>query len=225
MGISDSLEGLGVDSSFFSNIGAKAGDFMFYFIIFLVIATIVGIGFYFLYQKKIYNKTLVIFEEVNGRAVQTQQLKGRETTIPKTTIQVLQLKSGQVLPKPVLKMGKDSYLFFIRDDGEWINFEFTNLNKELVKLDIKYNHVDMRYANSSLKELIKENHGSKDFWSQYGAWVIMGGFVILIGIAFYLGAKELADASALNAETGRVVGLAIDKLTDEIKTSGLRVAP
>src|SRR6056297_4027857 len=193
------LDNVGID---FSGMGQRISSFVMNAIYFLVFAAIVGLIVYYFYDKKTYNKKIQIFEEINGRAVPTRQYKAREMNIPNTSIKILRIKENKMfLPYPTIQTGSNNYLFFIRDDLEWINIGITNLNKKLTELDIRYNHVDMRYANSSLKELIKENYGQTDWLKKYGVYVALGIFVLIAGIALYLVADKLNETVSILDKT------------------------
>ena len=203
---------------------AGVGSFVTKLIIFILFAAVLGGIVWFMYNKKMYNKKIQIFEEINGQALPTRQFSAREVAIPNTSIKVYQIKENNMyLPSPTIQTGKDNYIFFIRDDHEWINVGISSLNKQLTELGLKYNHVDMRYANSSLKELIKSNYGESDWLKKYGVYIALGLFVVLAGISLYLVAEKLNTTTGL-LDTMMVRNENLMKeLVDKAQTSGIKL--
>lgn len=222
MGIGSDLgvDSLGID---LSGIGAGLSSFMQNLIIFLVFAAVIGIIVYFTYNKKVYCEKIQIFEEVNGQALPTKQFLAKEVNIPNTSIKVFQLKqTGMFLPRPTIQTGKSNWIFFIRDDHEWVNVGIENLNKKLTELGLKYNHVDMRYANASLKELIKSNYGDDNWLKKYGAYLALGILVIIMGVSFYLVAEKLNETTTLLDGTIARNEALTRELAEKLETSGIK---
>jgi len=223
MGVSDSISGTFADLGIKVNLfGGQVGGFISNLIIFIVFFGIFAVIVYFVYQKKLYNQKIQILEEVNGQTVPTQIYSAKELIIPNTSIKVFQIRENNMyLPRPTIQTGIRNWLFFIRDDHEWVNVGITSLNKQLTELGLKYNHVDMRYANASLKELIKTNYGDKNFWKEYGTLIIGALFFVLIGITFYLVAEKFAEVSTSLVEATKINAEVMREITNKLETSGL----
>ena len=223
MGIGDSIQdALGSVGANIDLFGGNAGQYIMGFILFLFAFAIIGIIIYYFADKKKYCHKIQIFEEVNGQAVPTKQYRAKEVTIPNTSIRVFYLKEGKMfLPRPTIQTGKNNWLFFIRDDHEWVNIGISSLNKQLTEMGLKYNHVDMRYANASLKELIKTNYGEKNFWKEYGAYVALGFLVIAICVGFYLVAEQQAEVANQLATAIKTNSDLMKTLVEKAETSGI----
>jgi len=140
----------------------------------IVLFVIVGAGIYFIFswlsKKKTYNKNIYWFEEGPERMIPIGQDQATELIIPGTNIPVFYIKSKDMyLARPVRKMGKNDFWFAIRNNSEIINFSMKNLNTEMKEAGLDYDHTDMRYASSYLKELIKRNYrdNSQPWWREY----------------------------------------------------------
>jgi len=177
------------------------GNFIYLLITFFVVALLVGAILYYFLNKKQYTKKIQIFEEINGKPAPAGMDYAKEITIPDSSIRIFQLKNRNLfLPRPTIQTGKDNYWFFIRKDHEWVNVGLDNLNDKLNDLNVHYDHTDMRYANSSLKELIKSNYGEKNWLKEYAPYIAIGFLIVFLGITFYLIADQLGTvASSLSA--------------------------
>jgi len=209
MGITDDLGGvvgeIGINTggSFFKGLGTSIN----FLILFVGIALLAGVIIYFVMNKKNYHIKINIFEEVNGQTTPVGTDWAKEITIPESSIRIFKLKKRNLfMPRPTTPTGKNNYLYYIRNDHEWINFGLGNLNKELKELGINYDHTDMRYSNASLKKLIKQNYGDKNWLKEYAPYIALGFLVVIIGVSFYLIADKLGSVA------GSLAGTA-DKMT------------
>lgn len=192
MGIGDQLGGvLGNAGLDVSNIGEKAGSFGQGLITFIIIAIGIGIITYLLMGKKTYNKKIHIFEEINGQAVPVGEDSAMEMNLDHTSLKVFYLKKRKLyLPRPTRQVGKGHYWYFIRDDGEWINFSLANMNNELKELGTNYDHTDMRYGNAALKKLIEKNFKKTNWMKEYAHYIAFTALIIILGVVGWLILRE-----------------------------------
>ena len=168
--------------------------------IFLIIGSIVFFILWRIQNKKLYNKKIFWFEEVNGMIVPVDEDLARELTIPNTNITTFYIKKKDLyLPRPVKRMGKDSYWFLIKNNREIINFSMKNINKNITKgmpeADLDYDHTDMRYAYINLREIIKRNYrdGSKKWWVEYKDVIATILLIFMLTISFYFLITKMGD--------------------------------
>ncbi len=207
MGIGDTLKDIGLELP--KGIGSGVGDFVQGFIFLIIVGIVVGGVVYYIANKKQYNKTIHIFEEVGGRTVPVGMDKAKEIILPNTSIRAFYLKRRKVfLPRPSIQTGIGHYWFFIRDDGEWMNVRLENLNLKLKELGLHYDHTDMRMANSSLKKLIEKNYKKLNWIKEYAPYIAIGILLLIVGISVFLiinqSTKSLAALGA-TAETNKAV--------------------
>lgn len=162
--------------------GAMSG--VMQFLLLVVMFFVVGAIFYWMFylkKSKADNKQQIHwFEEVNGAIVPIGKDLAKELTIPGSNVQVFYIKGRDMyLPRPRIKMGKNAYWFIIKRNGEIVNFAMKNINEEMKEANLDYDHTDMRYALTNLKELIKRNYRDKSqpWWREYKDVI---GLVILI---------------------------------------------
>ncbi|KKL63716.1 hypothetical protein LCGC14_2172310 [marine sediment metagenome] len=180
------LEGLsGFDAlGFLSGVGK-------FLVIILLFGAAAGILYWWLTTKKnkvLNNKKIFWFEEVNGNMTAVDEDVASELTIPGTNINVFYIKRKDMyLPRPVKRMGKDAYWFCIRNNREIVNFKMKNLNKEMSESNLDFDHTDMRYALTNLKELIKRNYRDKAtvWWREYKDVIAIVIFVFVLTLSFF----------------------------------------
>ena len=112
------------------NFGSTGLNFFAWLIIIIVISGMIGLFVFFFIRARKFNKTIVIFEEINGHFQKTRTDRAMEMKFSTAGDTIFYLmKSRKYLPNPSYQTGNRVYWFFIRSDGEWINFSLENLNE------------------------------------------------------------------------------------------------
>lgn len=222
MAFSDFLSQVGVDLG--SDAGGINFDFVANIIIFLILAVIAALVTWYIIDKKSYNKTIVKFREVNGITKRLGTEKAREIILPGTSVRAFYLKSSKFyIPRPSIESAQEEFWFFIRKDGEWINVGLTNINKELTKLGLHFDHTDMRMANAALKKLIDTSYKKGNWIKEWAPYLGFGAIIIMLGVSGYLVMNESAkitSAAAANVEILREITVAMK----DILTSANNIA-
>lgn len=230
MAIGDILGDIGLELP--EGIGSSVGDFVQGLIFLIIMGVVVaGIVYYFANRKQ-YNKTIHIFEEIAGKAVPVRIDKAKEIVLQNTSIRAYYLQKGKVfLPRPSIQTGIGHYWFFIRKDGEWINVGLENLNEKLNELKIHYDHTDMRMANASLKKLIEKNYKKLNWLKEYAPYIAIGMLILLLGITAFLiinQVKPISSSFTAAASANEIVATKLAEVVasmDNICTgSGIRGA-
>lgn len=170
------------------------------FVSLLILFLAAGGLFYFFYflkkRKKHYNKHIHWFEEVNGIMMAVGDDVARELTIPGSNITVFYIKEKDMyLPRPVIRMGKDSYWFAIRNNREIVNFSMANINKEMKEAKLEFDHTDMRYALTNLRELIQRNYKDKSqaWWREYKDVIGLVVLIFVLTLSFIFIISKVGD--------------------------------
>lgn len=211
MALSDALQKIGV--GFSSETGAKVGTLLSQSMIFLIVAVLVAIITYFIISRRAYNKTIHLFEEINGQTVPMGEDKARQIVLPFTSVRAFYLRKAKIyIPRPSKQTGKNHYWFYIRDDGEWMNVIPSNVNKEMKELKLKYDHTDMRMANASLKKLVEKNYKKSNWLKEYAPYIGFGILILMLGIVGFLIFGEAGKA--LGGISDNIANLA--KVTEQV---------
>ncbi len=175
----------------------KGGSMFFLLILSLIVlAIIVGFLYYMVSQKKLYNKKLHFFEEVNGRFIPVEDMLAAELVIPGTDIKVFHVKSNDLyLPRATQRMGKNKYWYAIRNNREIINFTMRNINDDMKEAGLDFDHTDMRYAHTNLREIIKRSYRDKStkWWKEYKDLISTIIFIFVMSIAFSVLIYQMTD--------------------------------
>lgn len=188
---------------------------LFIILIFGGIAIFIG---YMMIQKKRFNKTINIFEKINGRIEHTSTDKAREMKIGRSGDSVFFLKRAKkALPTPTIQMGRRKYWYYIREDGEWINFGVEDIDAIMKLAGVHYLDKEMRYARTALEQGLKERFDKPNFWKEYGVMIASIGFIVILGVMMFLLFDKWIELASVTNEgvktSGEVMKLARDILS------------
>lgn len=171
-------------------------------------------------QAKLFIERIFWFQEVNGQIIPIGDDWARQLTIPNSGITVFYIKSKNMyLPVPTKRMGKNAYWYVVKNNRELVNFTMKNINEEKNEGGLDYDHTDMRYAQSNLKDLIKRNYIDKatPWWKEYKeliSWVIL---IFIMSISFYFLFTKMAE---LVDRIGSLINIAEQLIRASEATSG-----
>lgn len=214
-----------LDGIDFGAILGGVGMFLASVFIFIVI----GGTTYFIFDRKNKakaNKKIFWFEEVNGSMVAVGDDNAVELIVPRTNISVFYIKKKDMyMPRPVKRMGMDSYWFCIRNNREIVNFTMKNLNEDMTEANLDYDHTDMRYAHSNLRELIQRNYrdNSKPWWKEYKDVISLVVLIFVLSLSFFF---IISKTGALIDKAGILIEHADEliKIAQATQGSGVVVA-
>ena len=215
--------------------GIKALDIfniVTYLILFVIFSFLVGIGVYLFVQRLKYNKQVVIFEKINGqfepikkdRAMLISHGRGGDKIF-----YIRKLKRYQ--PMPAYQTGRNTYWFWLRQDGELINFTPGDFDWESKQLGAKFLDKEMRYARVELQETLKERYNKPKFWEKYGGFILNIVAIAIILLFFWLIVREFLNSlgalQTVTDTTNKVLDRASTVISslDNICTGGSGIKP
>lgn len=195
---------------------------LFIIVIFAIIGFIIG---YMILRKRTFKYKIVIFEKINGQFEPTRKDRAREVKLGRGGHVALFLAKHKVYrARPKLQSGRKVYWYFIAEDGEWINFNPGDFDKDRRSMGAHIVDADMRYANEGLERSLRERYDKSNVWQQYGIYIVSVGFIVVVGIMTWLLFDkwiELAGTTNAGVKTaGEVMELAKQVLSsvDNIKS-------
>jgi len=224
--------GLGIEIPI-PSIGGITGGAITTIAAIFIFAIVIAIAIYLIYQARIYNKKIIVFENISGQGYQpTIKDKARTVKIGEEGFQVLYLRRLKVFRTAYgRKMGKNTYWFAVGQDGYWYNIVLGDIDAKMGMLDIEPVDRDVRGFHTAVGKNIRERYRKQKFMEKYGM-IMIGGlalFVVLIGIYFLLdkvaniseGAAQAVEAAAKLQDSSR----AIISSLDNICTGGRGIQP
>lgn len=222
--------------AWYTSVITSASTSILWLLLLVVIVGVVGVGLYAFFQWKVYNKTVVVFENIAGKGyVVTFKDKARLVKFGKTGEEVLFLKKKKLYRTAYgRKMGNNQYWFAIGQDGLWYNFVLGDLDAKKEMLDIEPVDRDVRMTYVAMGKLVDEKFkDKKSFMEEYGPYLINGIVVIMViaGMWFLidktgknLEESELRQQDMLKTQTdlASTNQKIVASLENMVSTSGLR---
>lgn len=202
--ILNTLKDSGVSLPNFSFAGAS--QYIIYFLVGLLFAGVIGVGFFFLYNYYKYNITIKLFKKVGGRILPTGEDKGMLQRVGSAGDYWLITKQfKKKLPRPRIWIAKNTCWYYEREDGEWINFELGDIDSQMKQAGAYYVDEDMRLQRLGIQKNLEERHKKLGFWQQYGTTIMLVIFVVIVTICLVVLFKELKALPGAMADASKSV--------------------
>lgn len=220
LGLGDMFSGFS-----FGTILTGVGLLILAVITFLIIGGAFFVWFYLKKKKELYKEKLFWFEDVKDKLWPIDEDMAAELIIPGTNVHVFYIKKKDMyMPRLVKKMGKNSYWLGIKNNREIVNFDLGKLNKDKT-CEVEYDHTDMRYAHTNLRDLIKRNYRDKStpWWREYKETISLAIIILFLTIFF---AVILWQGLKLADKMGTLIERASDliKAAEAVRGSGVTPA-
>lgn len=86
---------------------------------------------------------------------------------------IFKIKAVKWLPVGKIQTAPREFWYYIREDGEWINFSLEDLNDIQKKAGIRFVQEDMRLQRLATERLLEQRLLNKTFWEKWGTTVMM----------------------------------------------------
>lgn len=170
-------------------------------VIILIVCIIIAIAIYLIFQWRLYNKKIIVFENIAGQGFQpTYHDKARLIAFGDGGEEVLFLKKKKVYRSAYgKKMGKNTYWFVIGQDGYWYNSILGDFDAKMGMLDIEPIDRDMRYMHVAVRKNITERYKKVKFMEKYGTLVMNSLFLLIMIIGIWFLLDKMVEVSTSNA--------------------------
>lgn len=184
--------------------------------IILILFFIGAIGIWLLYQLKVYNRKIIIFENIAGQGYQpTGRDKARIVKVGDGGEELLYLRRRRVYRTAYgRKMGKNTYWFAIGQDGYWYNSILGDLDAKMGMLDIEPIDRDMRMMHVAIRKNIQDRYRKETFMQKYGTFVMSSIFLLMMVIAVWLLMSKAGDLIASARPVAEAMEKAATSLTN-----------
>lgn len=212
--------------------GVDAGTVILFVAIAILFSIICAIGTWFFVRWWQYKFKIIIFQRINGQFQETTRRRARIIPVGKGGDQAIILnKPKKILPMPTIQSGKNTFNYFISDDGEWINFSFGDFDEDRREAGSLFLDKEMRYARTSLQHMGEERYAGKGFWEKYGGMVAYSVLILVTCIGMYLIVDKMVEFHGSMSVTMDVAKNVLDKAdqilgkVDSINSGGSGLIP
>jgi len=192
--------------------GGALANFGLYILGFFLAVMILGAITWLYIKYKKYNQHLVVFRKINGVVMPFGKDRGWFQRVGQAGDYWCRvMKNKKILPRPTIAMGKNTFWYYIREDGEWINFGIEDIDTNMKQADVYYVDEDMRLQRLGIEKNIRDRFDKKEgFFAKYGGLMINIFFILIVMVALVLLFKEMGG---LADKLGNVAG-SVSKLAE-----------
>jgi len=95
-------------------------------------------------------------------------------------------KAIKWLPVGKIQTAPKEFWYYIREDGEWINFSLKDINEIQRNAGVRFVQEDMRLQRLATERLLEQRLMKKTFWEQWGSTVMMIILFLVIAICMVI---------------------------------------
>jgi hypothetical protein len=193
LGVADSVPVVGkIDiGGFFSNT-------WIYILVVVIVGIILLITITFVLFFRMYNKKIILFENISGQGYQpVLKTRARTVRLGIGGEEILKTFSGgKFITAYGKKMGKNTFWFAKGQDGYWYNIVIGDLDSKRAMLDIDPIDRDVRMFHVALDRLSHQTYGKNSFMEKYGTMVISFIFLLVLVLGMWFIVGKIGDAVA-----------------------------
>lgn len=173
---------------------------------FIVILGLLAWGVVWFISRKAYSQKIWIFKRIAGVPMLSFIDNGKFMAFGMAGDRLLQLKKlKKFLPVPQIQMGKNIYWFYEREDGEYINFSLTDIDKVQKEAGAYYVDTDMRMQRLGIEKNLRERLTKLSFFEKYGTAIAGVIFVIMVTVALVVLFSQLKEVTTALDSTAQSV--------------------
>jgi hypothetical protein len=185
------------------NLGAGSmGNIVLLFALGIIIVALVCAIIIVVYKRKQYFLKIPLYSSIGNRPTRIGYYKARVISIGTAGDKLWFVKKARKYLSPgTIQSAPNEFWYWVREDGEWINFSIKDLDEVSKTAGVKFIQQDMRMARLATERLLEQRLMKKNFWEKYG---VMIGFVLYfllvtvsLAIMFYLWGDIIEQTSQL----------------------------
>lgn len=194
--------------------GGGGGNFGMIVLVIFIAIFILGFAGFLIYMssvKKQYNIGIRVFRNVGNVPSEVAYFRAREIAFgmagdklwkvsPNTTMGMM-TKVVKWLPVGKFQTKANEFWYWIRSDGEWINYRQQDLDLVSRRMNVKFVQEDMRLQRLATDKLLEQRLMQKSFWDKWGNTIMTIILFLVIAICvvviFYQFSKILDKLTPL----------------------------
>ena len=143
------------------------------FFISILIVGLIGVGLFVWIQKRQLKYTIPLEKKIGGRVIRIATYKAKDFKIGSAGDKLWYVpKARKYIAPATIQTATNEYTHFEREDGEWINVGYPDIDLEMKQKKVKYVHQDMRSQRIAISNILDSRFkDKKSFWEKYGGMI------------------------------------------------------
>jgi len=154
----------------------------------LLIISLVGIAIFLYINNKKLKHILPLYKKVGNRVIRIGRYRAKDYKIGHAGDKLWYVpKAKKYINPATLQTAPNEYTHFEREDGEWINIEFPDIDEQMKAMGVKYIQSDMRSGRISISNILEQRFkGKQSFWEKYGSMVTQAIFYLIVSVSMVI---------------------------------------
>lgn len=131
---------------------------------------LVGLGIFLWLQKKQLKYSIPLEKKIGNNTIRVATYKAKEIKIGMAGDKLWYVpKAKKYISPATIQTAPNEYTHFEREDGEWINIGYPDIDEEMKQKKVKFVHADMRAQRISIGNILEDRFkDKKSWWEKYG---------------------------------------------------------
>jgi len=166
---------------------ATITSFAFIFLIVILFCVVITLFFFWLLNYIKFNQKAVLFKRIGNQIIPAFTDKALIERVGLGGDYWFRTKrSKKILPRPKIQMAKNTFWFFERNDGEWINFSLGDIDEQMKTAKAFYVDEDMRLQRLGIQKNLDLRFKKITFWEKYGGMIVTVIYLLIITICLVM---------------------------------------
>lgn len=187
-----------------SSVGiGTVGMVLLIFFLAILVVMLIGVGVFVYVQRKQLKYSIPLQKKIGNTVLKVATYKAKNFAIGRAGDKLWYVpKAKKYISPATIQTAPNEYTHFEREDGEWINVGYPDVDQEMKTLGVKFVHQDMRAQRIAIGDILENRFADKKgFWEKYGHLIMHVIFymVVMIGmvVIFYQWGDIIERTSAL----------------------------
>jgi len=161
------------------------GMVLLIFFVALLVLGMIGLGIYVWIQKKQLKYTIPLQRKIGNSVWKIATYKAKDFKIGLSGDKLWYVpKAKKYISPATIQTAPNEYTHFEREDGEWINVGYPDVDEKMKQMGVKYVHQDMRSQRISIGNILEARFkDKKSWWEKYGHLVTHVIFYFIVCLA------------------------------------------
>ena len=175
------IAGLNPFANFDIGIGAIGSALLVLFIAVFLIC-LVGVIIFLYLNKRKYKYRIPLTKKVGNRTIRVKTFLAKDFPIGRAGDKLWLVKGIKKYISPAtLQTAPNEFTHHEREDGEWINVEYPDVDEHMKTLKVKFVQQDMRSNRIAIADILEQRFkDQKSFWEKWGNMIMQLIFYLVV---------------------------------------------
>lgn len=177
------------DANIFSGIQMGAvGLGLLIFVGGLLFVAMIGFGLWMYINNQRLKYHIPLYKMIGGKPMEVAKYRAMDFKIGFAGDKLWYVpKAKKYIMAGTIQSGKNKFLHFEREDGEWVNFGLNDIDEQMKKAGARYIQSDMRAGRIAISNILEARFkGKESFWEKYGSMITQTIFYLIVSVSLVM---------------------------------------